>query len=171
VEDGRLNVAASLEPTFVRRLGTPAAAAAAILAEAGLVLIPPLGAAQWQGTAALLRRTRPIAEDRMFLIGDAAGYVAPFTGEGIAWALASAQAVVPLALRAIEKWDPRLGRAWSKAHWRLIGRRHVVCRAIALALERPGLTRVGFEFCKRAPGAAELFLKRLYEPSSFLMLS
>src|SRR5262249_1630681 len=171
VEDGRLNVAASLEPSFVRRLGTPAAASAAILAEAGLVPIPPLGTLHWQGTAALLRRTRPLAEDRMFLIGDAAGYVAPFTGEGIAWALASAQAVVPLALRAIERWDSRLGCAWSNAHWRLVGRRHVICRAIALALERPGLTRVGFEFCKYAPGAAETILKRLYAPSFFLTLS
>jgi len=166
VEDGRLNVAAAFEPAFVRRLGTPAAAAAAVLSEAGLVPIATLETAHWQGTAGLARQTRPLAEDRLFLLGDAAGYVAPFTGEGIAWALVSAQAIAPLALLAIERWDKRLSRAWSNLHWRLVGRRQLACRAIALALRRPGLTHLGFEFCQRAPRAAGLILKRLNAPSS-----
>jgi flavin-dependent dehydrogenase len=172
VEDGKLNVAAALDPAFVRRMGTPAAAAAEILAEAGSVPIAALESARWQGTAALARQTRPLAEERLFLLGDAAGYVAPFTGEGIAWALESAQAIAPLALRAIEKskWDERLARSWSSLHWRLIGRRHLVCRAIALALHRPVLTRVGFEFCKRAPGAAGLIFQRLSGSSSSSLL-
>jgi len=165
LEDGRLNVAAAFEPEFVRRLGTPGAAAAEILSEARLVPIAALDTAQWQGTAGLARQTRPLAEDRLFLLGDAAGYVAPFTGEGIAWALVSAQAIAPLALLAIERWDKRLGRAWSNLHWRLVGRRQLVCRAIALALSRPGLTHLGFEFCKRAPRAAGLILKHLNAPS------
>ncbi|MFI5455340.1 MAG: NAD(P)/FAD-dependent oxidoreductase [Isosphaerales bacterium] len=165
MEDGRLNVAAAFEPEFVRRLGTPGAAAAAVLAEAGLVPIAALERSQWQGTARLARRTRPLAEDRLFLLGDAAGYVAPFTGEGIAWALASAQALAPLGLRAIERWDPRLSQAWSNLHWRLVGRRQLVCRAIALVLSRPGLTHLGFEFCRRAPGAAGMIVKRLNAPS------
>jgi flavin-dependent dehydrogenase len=161
VEDGRLNVAAALEPAFVRRLGTPGAAASEILAEAGFVPVAPLATARWQGTAALVRQTRPLAEERVFLLGDAAGYVAPFTGEGIAWALASAQAVLPLALEAIERWDPRLVREWSGLHWRLIGRRHLVCRAFAMALHRPALTRLGFEFCRLAPTAAEAMARAI----------
>jgi len=164
MEDGRLNVAAAFEPAFVRRLGTPGAAAA-VLSEAGFVPIAALETARWQGTARLARQTRPLAEDRLFLLGDAAGYVAPFTGEGIAWALASAQALAPLGLRAIERWDPRLSQAWSNLHWRLVGRRQLVCRAIALVLSRPGLTHLGFEFCRRAPGAAGLIVKRLNAPS------
>ena len=171
VEDGRLNVAAAFEPAFVRRLGTPGAAAAAVLSEAGFVPIAGLETARWQGTARLAQQTRPLAEDRLFLLGDAAGYVAPFTGEGIAQALASAHAMAPLALRAIERWDPRLSRAWSNLHWRLIGRRQLVCRAIALALSRPGLTHLGFEFCKRAPGGAGLILKRLNAPSFLTHMS
>jgi len=164
MEDGRLNVAAAFEPAFVRRLGTPGAAAA-VLSEAGFVPIAALETARWQGTARLARQTRPLAEDRLFLLGDAAEYVAPFTGEGIAWALASAQALAPLGLRAIERWDPRLSQAWSNLHWRLVGRRQLVCRAIALVLSRPGLTHLGFEFCRRAPGAAGLIVKRLNAPS------
>jgi flavin-dependent dehydrogenase len=165
VEDGRLNVAAALDPAFLRRLGAPASAAAEILAEAGFEAIRALETAGWQGTARLARRTRPLAADRLFLLGDAAGYVEPFTGEGIAWALASAQAIAPLALRAIEEWDPRLRRAWSKLHWRLIGRRQLVCRGCSIALRHPCLTRLGFEFCSRAPGAAGMMLKHLNAPS------
>ena len=70
----------------------------------------------WQGTAGLTRQTQPLAEERLFLLGDAAGYVEPFTGEGIAWALASAQAVAPLARRAMERWDPQIARDWSVLH-------------------------------------------------------
>jgi len=81
---------------------------------------------------------------------------------GLSWVVGL---IVPLAILAIERWDKRLGRAWAKLHWRLVGRRQLVCRAIALALSRPGLTRLGFEFCTRAPGAAGLILKRLNAPS------
>jgi len=165
VEDGRLNVAAAFDPAFVRRRGAPGAAAAEVLAEAGFGPIAALETAEWQGTPRLARRTRPLAAERLFLLGDAAGYVEPFTGEGIAWALASAQAIAPLAVHAIERWDPRLKRAWSQVHWRLIGRRQLVCRGCAIALRRPCLTHLGFEFCSRAPGAAGLILKHLNAPS------
>jgi hypothetical protein len=165
VEDGRLNVAAAFDPAFVRRLGTPAAAAARILAEAGFDPVAALETARWQGTARLARRTRPLAADRLFLLGDAAGYVEPFTGEGIAWALASAQAIAPLALQAVERWDARLGPLWSNIHWRLIGRRQLICRGCAIALRQPCLTHLGFEFCNRAPGAAGVILKHLNAPA------
>ena len=122
--------------------------------------------AHWQGTAGLTRQTRPLAADRLFLLGDAAGYVEPFTGEGIAWALASAQAVAPLALRAMERWDPRIGRAWSDLHRRLIGRRQLVCRAVAMALQQPWLASIGFEVLTRVPAAAASVIRRLNAPPS-----
>ena len=67
-----------------------------------------------KGTAPLTRRTTPIAEERLFLLGDAAGYVEPFTGEGIAWALVAGLAVAPLAIRAAKQWHPSLGVDWSR---------------------------------------------------------
>ena len=167
VEDGSLNVAAAFEPALVRRWGTPALAAAAVLAEAGFPSITGLENAHWQGTAGLTRQTRPLAFDRLFLLGDAAGYVEPFTGQGIAWALASGQAVAPLALQAMERWDWRLARAWSDRHRRLIGRRQIVCRAIAIGLRHPWLASIGFEVLTRVPGSAGFVLARLNAPPSF----
>ena len=155
VEDGRLNVAAAFGPGIrptTRHAGSRGKAQ--ILAEAGFNPIAALETAQWQGTPRLARKTRPLASERLFLLGDAAGYVEPFTGEGIAWALASAQAIAPLALRAIEQWDPRLSRAWWNMHCRrLIERRWLVCRCATRARPAVSLTHIGFaEFCRFGSG-------------------
>jgi menaquinone-9 beta-reductase len=167
VEDGTLNVAAAFDPALVRRSGSPGPAAAAILDEAGFPPIPGIESAYWQGTAGLSRRTSPVAAERLFVLGDAAGYVEPFTGEGIAWALASGQAVTPLAARAMDRWDPAIGRAWSALHARLIGRRQLVCRMVALALKRPWLASIGFEFLAHVPASAGFVLRQLNAPASF----
>jgi flavin-dependent dehydrogenase len=165
VEDGSLNVAAAFDPALVRRVRTPAAAAREVLAESGAPEIHGLADADWQGTARLTRRTLPLAQDRLFFLGDAASYVEPFTGEGIAWALASARAVEPLALTAIERWDPQLTRRWASAHRALIGRRQLVCRALALGLRQPWLIQVGFEILERVPVAARGVMHLLNPPS------
>jgi flavin-dependent dehydrogenase len=167
MEDGSVNVAAALAPGLVRRWGTPGRAATAILAEAGLAPIDALEDAHWQGTAGLTRQTRPLAAERLFVLGDAASYVEPFTGEGIAWALASAQAVAPLARRALEQWDPRIGQHWCQLHRRGIGRRQVVCRAVAMALKRPWLASIAFEVLTRAPALAWPVMRRVNAPPSF----
>jgi flavin-dependent dehydrogenase len=165
VEDWSLNVAAAFEPSFVRRLGTPGRAAIELVAEAGFQPPAALEAARWQGTPPLTRQTRPLAGERLFLLGDAAGYVEPFTGEGIGWALESARAVAPLALQAIDRWDPRLERDWLRLHRRLIGRRQRVCRALAIVLRHPWMIHAGFELQARVPAAAHLVIKRWNEPS------
>jgi menaquinone-9 beta-reductase len=167
VEDGSLNIAAAFAPALVRHFGELGSAAATILTEAGFPAIAALASVYWQGTTGLTRRTRPLADDRLFLLGDSAGYVEPFTGEGIAWALASGQAVAPLALQGIERWDPRLAHAWSKLHRRLIGRRQIVCRAVALGLRQPWLAALGFEALRRVPAAAGFVVRRLNAHPSF----
>ncbi|MGH7135260.1 MAG: NAD(P)/FAD-dependent oxidoreductase, partial [Pirellulales bacterium] len=96
VEDGSLNVAAALDPAMLKRSGRPTAAVASILAEAGIQRVD-LSSAAWQGTLPMSRQTaRPIGH-RVFVLGDAAGYVEPFTGEGMAWALAGGMAVADFA--------------------------------------------------------------------------
>ena len=167
VEDGSLNVAAAFEPELVRRHGTTGAAASAVLAEAGLPALDELESARWLGTAPLTRQTRPIAVERLFLLGDAAGYVEPFTGEGIAWALASGRAIAPLALRGIAAWDPRLTRDWNRLHRRLVRRRQTLCRLGAAVLHRPWLALLGFEVLARIPGAASGIIRSLNATLSF----
>ena len=136
---------------WFRTLGSPGSAASWVLAQAGLPAIEELGSTRWEGTAALTRRTRPIAADRLFLLGDATGYVEPFTGEGIAWALASGRAIAPLAFRAIERWNPHLCDEWDTLHRRLVRNRQLVCRGVMAMLHRPWLADLGFEVLVRLP--------------------
>jgi flavin-dependent dehydrogenase len=161
IEDGALNVAAALDPGFVRQCGGPGAAVARLLDVTGL---PPLSAAAsavWNGTLPLTRRARPLAAERVFLIGDAAGYVEPFTGEGIGWALTAAVAVVPLACAGIANWDFRIAKQWARVYGRQIERRQRVCRWIAAGLRRPRLAMGVLRVLSCAPWAANPLIRRI----------
>ena len=109
VGDGHLNVACAFDPPLIRARGTPAAAASWVLAEAGFPEVPSLSGASWLGTLPLSRRTGPVAAERVFLIGDATGYVEPFTGEGMSWALSAAGGRRPPGSGGPPGLDPRPG--------------------------------------------------------------
>jgi flavin-dependent dehydrogenase len=167
LEDGRLDLAAAFDPYWVRDCGGPGRAAGELLAEANWPSVPRLTELGWRGTPALTRRARRVAAERLFLIGDAAGYVEPFTGEGMAWALASARAVAPLAARAAECWHPVYVRQWSESYRRLIGRRQLVCRLIAAALRAPRLTRTLVRLLACAPALAAPVVRYLGERKTY----
>jgi flavin-dependent dehydrogenase len=141
LEDGRLNLAAAMDAKRVRHEGGPGAVTSRLLSQVGWPVPSRLAEQDWKGTPALTRHPRRLASVRVFVLGDAAGYVEPFTGEGMAWALASAVAVAPVAVRAVAEWDPALTRAWAELHSRLVGRRQLVCRVAAAVLRRPLLVR------------------------------
>jgi flavin-dependent dehydrogenase len=142
VEDNRLDIAAAFDPAFVRSAGGLGRAAESILARTRWPAIPGLAGLPWRGTPALTRRPVSVAGRRQFAVGDAAGYVEPFTGEGMAWAISSATALAPIARRAALAWDNELAREWVRTHARLIGRRQGVCRVAARVLRSPLLTGV-----------------------------
>jgi flavin-dependent dehydrogenase len=167
IEDGGLNAAAAFERRFLRDCGGPAVAAARLLSGSGFPAVPALGDAEWRGTVALTRTTRPVAAERVFLIGDATGYVEPFTGEGMAWALMSALAVESLAARAVEGWVPELEQAWSIAHDRLLAGRRRKCRAAALLLRSPRLGSLAFATASRLPGLTQRIIERMNDAPTF----
>lgn len=146
LEDGRLDIGTALDREAIRRRGGPGQAAAALLAEEGMPPVPELANLAWRGTPCLTRQPVCIAAERAFAIGDATGYVEPFTGEGIAWAVTAATAVVPLVKRALHHWQPSLTTEWIALHHRVVGRRQYPCWLLAAALRRPrlcqGLIRV-----------------------------
>ncbi len=76
-------------------------------------------------------RTR-LGHERLFIIGDAAGYIEPFTGEGIGWALNSALALAPIASAAVANWRPEYVAQWTAENRRLLGNRQRSCRLITL---------------------------------------
>ena len=140
VEDGRLDVAAAFDVAFVKASGGLGPAAESVLAQVGWPRISGLMELPWKGTPALTRRANALAGERWFAIGDAAGYVEPFTGEGMAWAVASAAAVAPVAASAVHQWDAAHVGAWEAAHRRTVGKRQRACRVVARVLRSPALT-------------------------------
>ena len=156
---GALNVAAAVNETVLRSEG-PDGAVARILGEAGAVLEGD-AVDSWKGTPPLTRAPERVAGPRHFLVGDAMGYVEPFTGEGMGWAMASAQAVVPLALRAVTAWDPGLELAWEQYRNGSLSRAKALCRTIAWGLRRPVLVRMAVSAMSVAPGLAAPVVRRV----------
>jgi flavin-dependent dehydrogenase len=163
VEADQLDVAAAFDAGFVRAAGGLGATAEAILREAGLPSVPGLADAAWRGTPPLTRRPGRVAGRRWFAVGDAAGYVEPFTGEGMGWAVASARRVVPFAVRAAAGWDDRLINEWTAAQMTL-RRRQRTCRTVAWALRRPALVRLAVRALAVIPSAAGPVVRMLHCP-------
>jgi flavin-dependent dehydrogenase len=164
LEDGRLGLAAAFDLARVRDCGGPGRAAAALLEEVGWPAVPGLPGLSWRGTPRLTRRLTPPAGERLFALGDAAGYVEPFTGEGMAWALAGAAALAPLAARAARQWRPSLAAEWAARHRHAVVRRQHACRLTARVLRHPRLVGAIVGLLAHAPGFAGPFVRYLHQP-------
>ncbi|HEX5011461.1 MAG TPA: FAD-dependent monooxygenase, partial [Planctomycetota bacterium] len=162
--DGRLDVAAALDPRAVARAGGAGRLMADVLAQAGGPRLPELDEAEVRLTPPLTRRTARPAGHRLLAVGDAAGFVEPFTGEGLSWALLSGRAVVPLALDGARRWDERLAHAWVRSHRVEVARHQRLCRVLAAWLRHPLLVRAGLALVARRPALAHGLLARLGAP-------
>jgi flavin-dependent dehydrogenase len=151
VEEGWLNVAAALTPDCVKGAGGPAQAMAGVLDEAGFPPIPSLIEADWHGTIALSRHTQRCAGRRVLLLGDAAGYVEPFTGEGMAWAFAAAIATPRFVARGQASWDQQIECDWQQMLQRSVRRRQHWCRMLAFATRHPWAVRIVLGAVSLAP--------------------
>jgi flavin-dependent dehydrogenase len=166
LEDNRLNVAAAVDPLLVKRHGGPATSISELIGSAGFPVPPALRTAAWHGTMRLMRRTaRPVGR-RVLLLGDAAGYMEPFTGEGIAWALSAAAHVAHLAKRGVRHWDERLEADWLSLHRQLVDRRQTWCRGAAWLLRRPRLVRVIMWLLTKFPALARPMVRGLSAPDA-----
>lgn len=129
-----IELAAAFEPGLVKACGGAGAAAAQLIGDAcnsdcctGLNL-STVSAATWRMTPALTARRTRVALPGLFIVGDAGGYIEPFTGEGMAWALQAADGASALIAAALSgqcsakaaaqawnrrcAWHRRAGRAW-----------------------------------------------------------
>jgi len=148
--DGTTDFAASLEPAAIKQAGGRDALVRSIIEAAhGTSSFDP-GRVSWQGTPPL-RRARSVAGDRLLAAGDAAGYVEPFTGEGIGWAIAAGRAAAEVADRAIrDGWHPALASLYRRRYRRL-RRAQWPCRAITAAIRHPRVVGLGTRLLPRVP--------------------
>jgi flavin-dependent dehydrogenase len=123
-----------------------------------------LAGAAWRGTPALTRSAGAVAGRRLFVVGDAAGYVEPFTGEGMAWAMESALRLGPIAAEASRGWRPELIARWKAEHRRVVTGRQFACRALAFVLRWPWLTAALVGALSLFPMLARPVLRSLGSP-------
>ncbi len=172
--DDTLNLAAALDPSRVRRCG-PAEAVRGILLEAGVDVPLGLETVEWRGTGLLTRRSPRLAARRLLLLGDAAGYVEPFTGEGMTWGLMSAVLAAPLVAEwlacdsahnsrqfAARREFDQFARAWAAVHRRHIAPRQRDCRLLAGLLRRPAAVRPAMRLLSVAPNLAAPFIRHFW---------
>ena len=160
-EQDRVNVAAALDPVLVKNRGSVGAGVAAVLHDAGLDVPAGLDELEWHGTPPLTQRTiRPVGS-RIFVIGDASGYVEPFTGEGMAWAIATSLAIVPFLQSGIADWGDDLEREWLSTWLALVGRQQRACGWLSRSLRSPMLVGAGMQLTARWPGIARPLVARL----------
>lgn len=103
-----------------------------------------------------------VAGDGFALVGDASGYVEPFTGEGMTWAAESASALAE-ALAEVKpgEWNCDAANRYIRCWKHAIGRPHRRCSWIAWALERPRITALARAAAQRQPALAEHIARRV----------
>ncbi len=120
-------------PALAERLGAPTT--------------PPLGAGPFE------QRVRRRVVGRVLLVGDAAGYLDPLTGEGVRLGLAAAEALV----RCLQVGRPR---AYEQA-WRRVARRYWVLTSGLLLVRRSVLRPALVPLLRSCPWLFDLALDQL----------
>ncbi len=164
VENRRLHIAAALDANAARDAGGATNAIADIMRESEFPVPAGLETCRWYGAPALTRRRRKLFGQRLFILGDSAGYVEPFSGEGMAWALAGAREIIPLLEKAVGAWRDELGPQWQKQYHSLVGSRQRTCRAMTMLLRNRAITRLAVDALRIAPLLAGPLVRQINRP-------
>jgi menaquinone-9 beta-reductase len=155
----RVHLAAALDPAVCRTSGGPALLIREILRYCGRADWPAADAVRFRGTGELTRRRDRIGGHRVLAVGDACGYVEPFTGEGMAWAILGARRAVELLPAPDSDWPRQLADEWKSCHRETIVRRQLWCRRLRPVMHHPALAAAGVALGRAAP-AVGLYLAR-----------
>jgi flavin-dependent dehydrogenase len=184
LEDGRVDVAGALRPQrqphahseMVSSTASdaiapapspprPSAAKLAVLGQINAILrtanlgpLPDSLAGKLMVTPPL-RRSRRCGQGRLLAVGDAAGYVEPFTGEGMAWAIRTGIEAASCVAQHRDSQD--LGAAWRRRYAELMRSRQWLCRALSQGLQTPRRARLLVGAMSLAPWAVRRAVQRL----------
>lgn len=150
-EEESVNLAAAFSPAAISRRGVIPLLVRETLDRAGIELQDDLTHADWRATRQLTRSAGRLAAHRLFVIGDAGGYVEPFTGEGMAAAIEDAIAVTPFVIPAVRDWDNTLSDRWETEQRCRQRNRQAACRRLSWMLQRPWATSLGLRLAATWP--------------------
>ena len=153
--DGQLDVAAAIYPHVFQSKKEPLGERILQnLREAGFMSCESVMEAKWKGTPPL-NRSRTIGNGRVIAIGDAARYIEPFTGEGMAWAMKSGMLAAEEIINSGGNESPILGQLYKKRYDHSLGHRSLPCRIVTRTLHYRVGRRVVFSGLTRAPWLAK----------------
>lgn len=162
LEDDSIDLAAAIDPEFLKQHETPAHAIAAILRTTSTPVPPDLHDARFRGTPLLTRRRPTLELDNIFVAGDAAAYTEPFTGEGMSWAIASGLLAADACDASLRKvYTPN---SYTKALRTTLGDRRRFCSIVSSLLRRPTAVRVAFTALRAVPRLAVSASSRVGAP-------
>lgn len=164
-EANSVQIAAAVDAAWMTQAGGPTGALVQLLREAGHEVPTELHAATPKGTPRLTCRSNRVASKRLFVLGDSTGYVEPFTGEGMAWALTSAVAASPIINDAIchnaAVWRPEFESRWTKTHGRIVSQHQRNCRFVSRLLRSAPAMRIAMPFVRMFPSAAGTMIRNV----------
>jgi menaquinone-9 beta-reductase len=161
VEEGKYDIAAAVDPHALASAESPGQVVHRILQDAGWDPAIDLSGLKWRGTPPLTRRIRPVGAFRRLLVGDAAGYVEPFTGEGIGWAMYSAILAASLLTGSLEDWDDTIAARWTQLYETSLASSQRSCRVLSTLLRVPSLRRLMTWGMGQAPALSRPIVRRL----------
>jgi flavin-dependent dehydrogenase len=160
-----LHVAAAMSGRWLKACHSPGAAVAKILEANNWTVPDGLASARFHGSPRLRSTRRPVNVERVFLVGDAAGYIEPFTGEGMAWALRGGREAAQYLPDAIAQTDFGMNvMGWDRTYHELIASRQRWCALTTNLLRRPALTRLGVRLLSAAPKLASPMIRAINSP-------
>lgn len=148
LEDNTIDVAAAIHPSVLRQSESPARALSHLLSRAFLRTDCPIDCTSLnnmpiRATPQLTHQTPPVDPGcrKLIRIGDAVGYIEPFTGEGIGWALLSARLASHAIISEAGGLRPAAQAAsyYQQGYRHALSRHHYRCRLVSLALRSPRL--------------------------------
>ncbi len=168
VEGGQLNLAAAVRPAALHSRRTPLQVLTSLFESAKLPVPGALSNAAIRGTVPLTRTSRRIYAERLFVLGDATGYVEPFTGEGMAWAMTAAMLAGPLAEECVDSgWTESIEQRFQQAFEKSIVSEQGICRLMSTVVGHPFLLKLTMSTFRLMPWAARRLVARVNRlPSS-----
>ena len=155
LRSGAVDLAAAIDTRAVKDAGSPQAALLGLLSGSGLT-VNGAWPARMAGTALLTRRRQTVAMPGLLIVGDAAGYVEPFTGEGMTWAARGGAQAGMLAATC----TPQLAaESWAQWHKGNVISQQRTCRVIARGLRVSALASAAARVVSSVPAARKLALR------------
>jgi flavin-dependent dehydrogenase len=155
---GRCNLTLVADVRFGRAVATDARAfvrhaIASLPRLRGRVADTELAGAAWLASGPFDSPAGPVAFDGAVLVGDAAGYYDPFTGQGVFQAMAAAAVLARSIEAALHRGDTRAGAFgdYVRARAALLRPARLVQRGIEYVLRRPTLANRAIARIHRAP--------------------